>query len=472
MTGTTASASGSWRELLGRDYGGATTVLAGGVAIYAINEFITMSLLPSAVADIGGERLYSWVTTVYLVSSVVAATTVGPVLTRLGPRWSYLMALLGFSAGSVLCTLAPTMTLLLVGRVAQGLAGGLLAGLGYAVISAALPDRLWTRASAVVSGMWGVGTLIGPATGGIFAQFDLWRGGFGILAVLAIAMSLLVPIALPARSPDAGNGSAGLRIPVRSLLLLGLAALAVSVAALPRNAVITACLLVTGVVLVLAFIAVDRRADAAVLPRSAFGPGPLKWIYATLGLLMGATMVDMYAPLFGQRLGALAPFVAGFLGAALSVGWTGGEIASASVTNTRATVRLVAVAPLVMAVGLAIAAASQKDGASTAYVVIWVLALVIAGTGIGIAWPHLSAWAMGAVVDDPAQQAVAAAAINTVQLICGAFGAGLAGVVVNLHGATDATAGRWMFAAFAALAAVGVVASYRAGRGQVRGVGL
>jgi len=472
MTGTTASASGSWRELLGRDYGGATTVLAGGVAIYAINEFITMSLLPSAVADIGGERLYSWVTTVYLVSSVVAATTVGPVLTRLGPRWSYLMALLGFSAGSVLCTLAPTMTLLLVGRVVQGLAGGLLAGLGYAVISAALPDRLWTRASAVVSGMWGVGTLIGPATGGIFAQFGLWRGGFGILAVLAIAMSLLVPIALPARSPDARNGSAGLRIPVRSLLLLGLAALAVSVAALPRNAVITACLLVTGVVLVLAFIAVDRRADAAVLPRSAFGPGPLKWIYATLGLLMGATMVDMYAPLFGQRLGALAPLVAGFLGAALSVGWTGGEIASASVTNARTTVRLVAVAPLVMATGLAIAAASQKNAASTAYVLIWVLALVITGAGIGVAWPHLSAWAMGAVVDDPAQQAVAAAAINTVQLMCGAFGAGLAGVMVNLRGAADATAGRWMFAVFAAFAAVGVVASYRAGRGQVRGIGL
>jgi len=207
------------------------------------------------------------------------------------------------------------------------------------------------------------------------------------------------------------------------------------------------------------------------LPRIAFGPGPLKWIYATLGLLMGATMVDMYAPLFGQRLGALAPVVAGFLGAALSVGWTVGEIASASVTNSRATVRLVAVAPLVMATGLAIAGASQKDVAPTGYVLAWVLALVLAGAGIGMAWPHLSAWAMGAVVDDPAQQAVAAAAINTVQLICGAFGAGLAGVVVNLRGAADATAGRWMFAAFAAFAAVGVVASYRAGRGQVRGLG-
>ena len=63
--------------------------------------------------------------------------------------------------------------------------------------------------------------------------------------------------------------------------------------------------------------------------------------------------------------------MAGFLGAALSVGWTVGEIASASVTNVRATVRLVRGAPLVMATGLTIAAASQKDGASTGYVMIW-----------------------------------------------------------------------------------------------------
>lgn len=465
VTRTTASAAGSWRELLG-DYGGATTVLAGGVAIYATNEFITMSLLPSAVADIGGERFYTWVTTVYLVSSVVAATTVGPVLTRFGPRWSYLGALLSFSVGSALCTLAPTMQLLLVGRVVQGLAGGLLAGLGYAVISAALPDRLWTRASAAVSAMWGIGTLIGPTAGGLFAQFGLWRGGFGLLAALAVAMSLLVPIALPARVPASDTGSAGPRIPVWSLLLLGSAALVVSVAAIPRNTAVTGGLLAFSVALVLAFMVVDRRAGTAVLPRSAFGPGPMKWIYATLGLLMAATMGDMYVPLFGQRLGALAPVVAGFLGAALSVGWTVGEIASASVTDVRATVRLVTVAPPVMAVGLTVAALSQKDGASTGYVVIWAVALAITGAGIGIAWPHLSAWAMGAVQDDPAEQAVAAAAINTVQLVCGAFGAGLAGVVVNLRDSPDAAAGRWMFGVFAAFAVVGVVASYRSGRGQ------
>ncbi|BBY61132.1 MFS transporter [Mycolicibacterium sarraceniae] len=442
-------------------------VLAGGVAIYATNEFITISLLPSAVADIGGERLYAWVTTVYLVASVMAAATVGPVLTRFGPRAAYLAALLSFAAGSALCTLAPTMQLLLVGRVVQGLAGGVLSGLGYAVISAALPDRLWTRASAVVSAMWGIGTLVGPATGGLFAQFGFWRGGFGLLAILPVAMSLLVPLALPARV-SSDQEPTRTRIPLRSLFSLGLAALAVSGAVIPHSTAAIAGLLALGVALVLVFIVVDRRASAAVLPRMAFGPGPLKWIYLTLGLLMAATMVDMYVPLFGQRLAALPPVVAGFLGAALSVGWTVGEIASASITNVRATMRAVAISPVVMATGLALAAFTQTDSASTTIVALWALALVITGAGIGMAWPHLSAWAMGAIVDDPAQQAVAAAAINTVQLMCGAFGAGLAGVVVNLRATPDAAASSLMFGLFAALAAVGVVASYRSGRGQVQ----
>ena len=188
-------AAGSWRELLGREYLGAATVLAGGVAIYATNEFITMSLLPTAVTGIGGERLYAWVTTVYLVASVIAAAAVGPALVRFGPRRAYMGALLSFALGSIVCASAPTMPVLLAGRVVQGLAGGLLAGLGYAVISAALPERLWTRASALVSAMWGVGTLVGPASGGVLAQFGWWRAGFVVLAVafsrLAGAVSFL-----------------------------------------------------------------------------------------------------------------------------------------------------------------------------------------------------------------------------------------------------------------------------------------
>jgi len=461
---------GSWRELLGRQYIGATTVLAGGVALYAINEFITMSLLPNVITDIGGARLYAWVTTVYLVASVIAATTVGSVLIRFGPRYSYLGALLSFAIGTAVCALAPSMAIFLIGRMVQGLAGGVLAGLGYAVISAALPEHLWTRAAAVVSAMWGVGILIGPTSGGLFAQFGLWRWGFAVILLCAVLMAILVPIALPARG-DAPGPRVG--IPIRSLGLLGVAALVVSVAAIPRNVALTVGLLVLAMALVVVFIIVDRHARSRVLPLRAFEPGPLKWIYLTMGILMAATMGDMYAPLFGQRLGGLQPAAAGFLGAALSVGWVIAEIRSAAITDRRTAARVVAAAPLVMAAGLGVAALAQRDVTGPGLIAVWALALGISGMGIGAAWPHLSVWAMGSVNggsvnggsdEAPGEQAVAAAAINTVQLMCGAFGAGLAGVMVNLRATPDATAAQWMFAVFACLAAVGWFASSRAAR--------
>jgi MFS family permease len=461
VTDTATITSGSWRELLGPKNLGASTVLAGGVALYATNQFLTISLMPSAVAEIGGQRLYAWVTTVYLVASVVAATTVHSLVMRLGPRWSYLLGLSVFGAGSLACAAAPTMEVLLVGRTVQGAAGGLLAGLGYAVINTALPSSLWTKASALVSAMWGVGTLVGPAAGGLFSQFGTWRWAFGVLVFLTAAMAVLVPIALPARRETGRVDDAHIPIPVWSLLLLGAAALTVSVAGVPHDEWATAALLALGATLVAVFVYVDRRLPAAVLPPSAFGSGPLKWIYLTLGVLMAATMADMYVPLFGQRLAHLTPVAAGFLGAGLAIGWTVGEISSASLRGNRVIARTVAVAPLVMATGLGIAAVTQYENASFGLVALWAVALLITGAGVGIAWPHLSAWAMSCV-DDPAEGPAAAAAINTVQLICGAFGAGLAGVVVNKTDGGGAVPARWLFAGFAVLAAAGAIASFRA----------
>lgn len=460
----TENVTGGWRELLGGRYLGTSVVLAGGVALYATNEFLTISLLPNTVAEIGGSRLYAWVTTLYLVGSVVAATTVNPMLVRVGARPSYLMGLAVFGVSSLACGAAPTMEVLIAARALQGVAGGLLAGLGYAVINAALPRTLWTRASALVSAMWGVATVVGPATGGLFAQFGLWRWAFVAMAILTALMAMLVPVALPAGRVGPGAETPVLRVPVWSLVLIGAAALAVSVAQIPHSIVATAALLAAGVVLAALFAIVDRRMRAAVLPPSVFGPGPLKWIYLTMGLLMVGAMVDTYVPLFGQRLAHLTPVAAGFLGAALAVGWTVSEIVSASLQSPRAIGRVIAVAPVVVASGLALGALTQRANASAGVVAAWTLALLVAGIGIGMAWPHLSVRAMDSV-DDPTEGVAAAAAINTVQLVSGAFGAGVAGVVVNTTQGGDATAARWLFAVFTALTVAGVVASYRATRG-------
>lgn len=462
-----ASETGSWSELLGRHLR-TSVVLAGGVALYATNEFLTISLLPSAITEIGGSRLYAWVTTLYLVGSVMAAATVNSTLRRFGPKLSFLVGLAVFGLASLVCGAAPNMEVLIAGRVLQGVAGGLLAGLGYALINVALPRSLWTRGSALVSAMWGVATVVGPTMGGFFAQFGLWRWAFAAMTLWTVLIATLVPMAVGKGGVDSNTDMPAVKVPVWSLLLMGAAASAASVAQLPHDTVAIGGLLAACVLLVGSFIVVDCRSGAGVLPPSVFGSGPLKWIYLTMAIQMMAVMIETYVPLFGQRLGHLTPVAAGFLGAALAFGWTVSEIVSASLSGRRVIGLVVLAAPLVMASGLALGMATQRANAPAGIVSLWALALLIAGIGIGMAWPHLAARAMVSV-DDPAEGSTAAAAINTVQLISGALGAGIAGVVVNTTKSGDVSAARWLYAVFTVLAAVGVLASYRASCQMIRG---
>ncbi|MDT7658261.1 MAG: hypothetical protein QOF38_2976, partial [Pseudonocardiales bacterium] len=325
-SGDTARA-GTWGELLGRRHLGAVVVLAGGVALYAVNVYVTISLLPTAVAEIGGERLYAWNTTVFLLASVVSAVLVGKILAAAGSRKAYLLALGVFLAGTLICAVAPSMAVLLAGRAVQGAGGGLLAGLGYALIRAALPAPLWTKASALVSAMWGVGTFVGPALGGAFAEFGSWRGAFAALAVAAVLVAVIVPRALAGAEAEAQPEP----FPVVALLLLASAALVVSVASVIATPVVSVVGVLLGLALIAAFIGYERRAKVRVLPAATFrGRSRLRWVYATIALLAMSSMVEAFIPLFGQRLAGLAPLAAGFLGAALALGWTAGELPSAS----------------------------------------------------------------------------------------------------------------------------------------------
>ncbi|WP_438811312.1 hypothetical protein, partial [Salmonella enterica] len=91
-------------------------------------------------------------------------------------------------------------------------------------------------------------------------QFGLWRWAFGAMAVLAALLAVLVPAVLAASATAEDDPAApALRVPVGSLLLVGAAALAVSVAQLPHHAAAIAALLAVGVLLVAAFVVVDRR---------------------------------------------------------------------------------------------------------------------------------------------------------------------------------------------------------------------
>ncbi|WP_327090871.1 MFS transporter [Nonomuraea sp. NBC_01738] len=443
----------TWRELLGPEHGGSAIVLAAGVLVGAVNIYLASSLLPTAVAELGGAGFYAWNMTVYLVAMVVATMLVSRVLGRWGNVRAYLAGFGVFLAGSLVCAAAPAMAVLLAGRGVQGLGAGLLSGLGFAVIRSALPSRLWTRGNALMSAMYGVGNFAGPALGGVFAQFGGWRPAFVLMALIAAAGALLVPRVLPRGERGVGRA----RVPAGSLALVTGATLAVSVAGVLPGAVAMTAAVGVAVLLVIGFVVHERRSDLRVFPRSTYRAGsPLKWVYLTLALLAFGVAVESFVPLFGQRLGGLPPAAAGFFGAALSLGWSATQLVSSSAGRATTVRRLRVLGPLLLALGFLVLGLLQRLDAPLWLVLVWVPVLFVAGCGIGLAYPHLAVAAMSGT-QDPEEGRRAAAAIATVTSLSIAFGTAVAGVLVNLGGSSMLDAARYTLFVFAIICALGAL---------------
>ncbi|MDD7940321.1 MFS transporter [Actinomycetospora lutea] len=458
---------GSWAQMVAPGRRGAVTVLAGGTLMFAIDTYVTASLLPSAVAEIGGPEFYAWPTTLFLLAAVVASSLTSRVLATVPAARAYLVALAVFALGALVDALAPSMAVLLVGRVVQGLGGGLLAAMGYALIRVALPRTLWTRGSAVIAAMWGVALIVGPGLGGILAAAGQWRWAFGALVLGSLVIAAIVPSALRrARAPISPGP-----FPVGSVLLVGAAAAVLSVAGLAASPLVAGLGLLLALVLLVLFVVHERRTSAAVLPRATFRPGsPLRWIYGLMAVLVGVSGVEAFVPLVGQQVAGLTPVSAGFLGVALGAGWVLGEMVSASARRPRP--RVLA-GPVLLASGTVLVAAALLLLDGTAGVVLWAVGLLAGGFGIGTAWPHLAASAIGGADPEPASAAEqdegeadkASAAVTTVQMLAVSVGTALGGVALALGGADPLASARWLFATFAVVAVLGALTARPAVRG-------
>ncbi|GAA0951604.1 MFS transporter [Nonomuraea longicatena] len=464
----------SWRALLGPAHLGPVTVLAGGVLVGAVSIYLAASLLPSAVAELGGHSFYAWNMTVYLVAMVATTMLSGRVLAAWGAPAAYLAGFGTFLAGSLACAASPAMALLLGGRAVQGLGAGLLSGLGFAVIRSALPASLWARGSALMSAMYGVGNFAGPALGGLFAQFGSWRGAFVLLAVLAAAGAEVAVRVLPragavvaadggtgAATQERRKGAAPGETPVLSLLLVASATAAVSLASVVTATAARAAGVAAALALMAAFVVHERRSPRRVFPAATYRRGsPLAWIYLTLGLLAFGVALESFLPLYGQRLAGLAPLAAGFLAAAISLGWSLTQIASSSASSPRAVRRLLVLGPVLLAAGLAVTALLVREPTPLALLPGWVVALLVAGAGVGLAYPHLSVAAMSSTAD-PDEGRRAAAGVATVTTLSTAFGTAAGGLLINLGGPSPDTAARTLLLGFAALCALGVLTARR-----------
>jgi predicted MFS family arabinose efflux permease len=360
-----------------------------------------------------------------------------------------------FGLGSLVCALAPTMTWIIAGRFVAGFGGGLLGAVSYVVVRDAFPERAWPRVIALLSGMWSVSIVLGPLAGGVFALWSAWRGVFFAVMVLAALLGLAAFRTLPNTKHGAGSGGS---LPIGRVLLICLAIAATSSAAVMPALIGKALLIVLAVTALTLMLALDRRSRTPLLPRDAFSPNSQTGVGLWLVLLLAVTYspLQIYVPIFLQRLHGFDPLSAGYAVAAASLGWTVASLGTAG-AQERWPDRLIIVGPVVMGIGLAGVACLTTLPPGYAVVP----AVIVVGLGIGGCWAFIAQRTMsGARKGD---ETVAASSLATVQQMGFALGAALAGLAANASGFAegDLAATFWVPMSFVAAAVLGLGAALR-----------
>lgn len=279
-------------------------------------EFIGVATaLPTLVADLHGGTLYAWPLAAFTAASAVGTVAGGQVCDRRGPGGPMIFGVLLFAAGLLVGGLAPTMMVLLLGRVVQGMGAGVEVVALYVVIAAVYPTRDRAAASAVISAAWVMPALVGPPVAGLITQEFGWRWVFlGLVPLTMLGLPLLIPVMRKLRTSTAE------RPPIRKGLLAAGVGAAVGVsaftAAAQRVDLVAVPVALAGVVVLVVSL---RRLLPAGIGRIARG---LPAVVVSRALLAGAfNSVESFLPLTLTSVHGYSPAAAGLPLTVSAVGW-------------------------------------------------------------------------------------------------------------------------------------------------------
>src|SRR5699024_4577018 len=165
--------------------------------VYGFQQTAVTPALPVVQQYFAASREWTtWVFSGYLIVASVAPIFLGKVADRFGRRRVFLAALTVFLLGSVAAALAPSIQILVAGRLVQGV-GGIVFPLSFSLVRDHLPRHRVRGGIGVLTGGFGLGGLAGFGLGGVITQLTNWRWVFGVGVVVLILAAILVRLTVP-----------------------------------------------------------------------------------------------------------------------------------------------------------------------------------------------------------------------------------------------------------------------------------
>jgi MFS family permease len=450
--------------------------IALSVASLALLQNLVIPVIPLISSDFGVTAdAASWTITSWLIAAAVATPLLGRVGDLRGRRNTFLVVLAVVAVGDIIASFAPTLAVLIVARVLQGV-GGALFPLAFGLLRDVMPRERLTGAIGATSAIIGIGGAAGSVLAGPLAELLGWRGIFAVPFVTAVAGILLVLVLVP-RTGTRAHGHVNI---LSAILLSGwLVALLVPLSSGTRwgwDSPLTIGLFAAAAVLFAAWIVSELR-SAEPLVDLRLVAGRAIWPVNAAALLLGAAAFGFwgYLPQFletpvisGWGLG-LGVQGAGFALLPLLVGMSTVGFATGAIARVIPLRLMMALGGLFMAGGIVLAIVEHST------VVTLALAGGVFGLGIGLAYASSASIIVESV---PADRTGIATGVNAnLRTIGSAIGSAFTTAVVFgsvRAGGTPALDGytvAWLTLAVGAVVAAIIVLAVRPMRRAAAGTG-
>jgi EmrB/QacA subfamily drug resistance transporter len=296
----------------------AATMMATFMA--AVESTIVATAMPTIVGDLGDFHLFSWVFAAYMLTQAVSVPVYGRLADLYGRKRMFFLGAALFLIGSILCGFAWGMRSLIAFRLIQGIGAGAVQPIAYTIVADIYTPTERARIQGMLSSVFGIAAIIGPALGGFLVQHASWSFIFWINVPVGVAAMAMLQIFF--REPPR---SARHQIDYLGAALLIISAGALMTVMVQINSlpiwIIVACALV-GLATTILLIRQERRAPEPILPFKLWRTTVVALCnLGSLGMGAVAISVSGFLPTYVQGVMGSSASVAGMASSSMAICW-------------------------------------------------------------------------------------------------------------------------------------------------------
>jgi EmrB/QacA subfamily drug resistance transporter len=355
----------------------------------SLDQTVVATAMPVIIGDLQGFSLYAWVFTAYMMASAVTVPIYGKLSDIYGRKPFYVLGVGMFMLGSMAAGMVHTMGQLIAARAFQGLGAGAMLTMPRATVGDIFNPRERGRWMGVISSIFGIASIIGPALGGWITDQWNWRWIFYInLPVAAIALIGIVmtlPTVRTEKQPKVDwLGSL--------LLILGLMPMLLAFtwagSSYPWGSSVIIGLFAASILFLALFIFAERRVEEPILAPELFK----NRIFSSTALValfisMGMFGSIAFLPLFIQGAQGLSAQSSGQVLTPMMLSFIGGSILGGQLVTRTGRYKLqVVIAGVIGALGMFLLTRLNANTSTT----IMVIDMIVLGVGIGAVLPVLT----------------------------------------------------------------------------------